>query len=143
MAQKAFPTVEDRWLVMKAFIDEYGLVKQHIDSYNRFAEKELKEIVKEFGVVATPRREYEVRIVDVELGEPMVMESDGSEHPVTPMECRIRDLTYAAHIKAKVVIVENGIEREPEDIILGFLPVMLRSKADPLAKCFYEGGPRE
>jgi len=143
LAQATFPTVEDRWLVMKAFIDEFGLVKQHIDSYNRFVEKELKEIVREFGVISTPRREYEVRIVDVELGEPMVMESDGSEHPVTPMECRIRDLTYAAPIKAKVVIVENGIEREPEDIILGFLPVMLRSKADPLARCFYEGGPRE
>jgi DNA-directed RNA polymerase subunit B len=138
-----FPTPEDRWLVMKAFIEEYGLVRQHIDSYNRFIEKELKEIVKAFGTVSTPRREYEVRIVDVELGEPMVIESDGSEHPVTPMECRIRDLTYAAPIKAKVVVVENGVEREAEEIILGFLPVMLRSKADPLARCFYEGRPRE
>ncbi|WP_397470794.1 DNA-directed RNA polymerase subunit B [Pyrofollis japonicus] len=128
---------------MKAFIDEYGLVRQHIDSFNRFVEKELKQIVKEFGRISTPRRYYEIKIVDVELGEPMVIESDGGEHPVTPMECRIRDLTYAAPIKAKVVVVENGVEQEPEEVILGFLPIMLRSKADPLARCFYEGGDRE
>ncbi len=137
-AQHVFPGTDDRWLVMKAFIDEYGLVRQHIDSYNRFIERELKQIVKEFGYIATPRREYEVKIIDVELGEPMVSESDGSEHPVTPMECRIRDLTYWAPLKAKVVIVESGIEREPEEIILGYIPVMLRSKADPLARCFYD-----
>ncbi len=142
-SSEAFPSVEDRWVVMKAFIDEYGLVRQHIDSFNRFVEKELKQIVREFGRVATPRRYYEIRIVDVELGEPMVIESDGGEHPVTPMECRIRDLTYAAPIKAKVVVVENGVEQEPEEVILGFLPIMLRSKADPLARCFYEGGDRE
>ncbi|RUM47780.1 MAG: DNA-directed RNA polymerase subunit B [Hyperthermus sp.] len=133
-----FPSPEDRWLIISSFIEEYGLVRQHIDSFNRFVEKDLKRIVKEFGTIATPRREYEVRIVDVELGTPSVIESDGSEHTVTPMECRIRDLTYWAPIKAKVVIVEGGIEREPEETVLGYLPIMLRSKADPLAKCFYE-----
>lgn len=128
---------------MKAFFDEYGLVRQHIDSFNRFIEQDLPEIVKAFGHIATPRREYEFKIIDVSLGEPMVVESDGSEHPVTPLECRIRDLTYWAPIRAKVVVSENGIEREPEEIILGYLPIMLRSKADPLAKCFYDGRPKE
>ena len=137
-APHGFPSNDDRWLVMQAFINEYGLVRQHIDSFNRFVEKELPQIVKEFGYIATPRREYEIKILDVELGEPMVTESDGSEHPVTPMECRIRDLTYWAPIKAKVVIVESGIEREPEEIILGYLPIMLRSKADPVSRCFYD-----
>ncbi len=141
---QTFPTPEDRWLVMKAFLEEYGLVRQHLDSFNRFVEKELKEIIREHGVISTPRREYEVRIVEIELGEPIVEESDGSEHPVTPLECRLRDLTYEVPIKAKVVIVENGIEHEPEEVKLGTLPIMLRSKADPLARCFYEGrDPRE
>ena len=139
-AAPGFPSNDDRWLVMKSFIDEYGLVRQHIDSFNRFVEKDLKEIVMEYGYIATPKREYEVKIIDVELGEPSVIESDGSEHPITPMEARIRDLTYWAPIKAKVVVVESGIESEPEEVILGYLPIMLRSKADPLARCFYEPG---
>ncbi len=143
MASQQFPSMEDRWTVMKAFLEEYGLVRQHIDSYNRFVEKDLKEIVREYGVASTPRREYELRIVDVEIGEPMVVESDGSEHPVTPLECRIRDLTYWAPIKAKVVLYEGGVERAREEVIIGYLPIMLRSKADPLARCFYEGRPRE
>ncbi|MET1128156.1 MAG: DNA-directed RNA polymerase subunit B [Thermoproteota archaeon] len=135
-------TRDDFWEVVRAFIEEYGLVRQHIDSFNRFVEKELKEIVKEFGEIFTPKHDYGIKIVDVSLGEPRVLESDGSEHPVTPMECRIRDLTYAAPIIAKVVLVEGGIEHEPEEVLLGYLPIMLRSKADPLARCFYEGKDR-
>ena len=138
-----FPSMEDRWLVMKAFLEEYGLVRQHLESFNRFIEKDLKEIIKEHSVISTPRREYEVRIVDVEIGEPIVVESDGSQHPVTPLECRLRDLTYEAPLKAKVVTIENGIEHEIEEVTLGTIPIMLRSKADPLAKCFYEGGSKE
>lgn len=142
----SFPGSEDRWLIMEAFLKEYGLVRQHIDSYNRFIERELREIVKEFGSITTPQRDLELRIIDVKLGPPTVVEIDGSEHTTTPLECRIRDLTYAAPLKAKIVIVENGVERElKEDIIIGYIPIMLRSKADPLAECFYNKNtdPRE
>ncbi len=136
-------TREAKWLVARAFIEEYGLVRQHIDSFNRFVDVDLHEIVKEFGTITTPGRNYEVRILEVRLGEPTVVESDGSEHTVTPMECRIRDLTYAAPIIAKVMLIEGGIEHEPEEVIIGYLPIMLRSKADPLARCMYEGRPWE
>ena len=142
---KAFPSPEDRWIVMRKFIEEYGLVRQHIDSFNRFIERGLKEIVRNFGTVVTPRRDIEIKILDVEIGEPTIMEIDGSEHSTTPMECRLRDFTYQAPLKAKIAVKEHGIESSIEsDVLLGYLPIMLRSKADPLARCFYEPEiPRE
>ena len=32
---------EDRWELVKAFLKERGLVKQHIDSFNNFIENKL------------------------------------------------------------------------------------------------------
>ena len=135
-----FPSADDRWLVIKKFLEEYGLVRQHIDSFNRFIEKELKEIVKTYGVITTPRRDIEIRILDVWLGEPVIREViDASEHPTTPMECRLRDFTYQVPILARIAQREHGIEQKIEDnVVIGYLPVMLRSKADPLARCFYD-----
>ncbi len=140
----AFPTHYDRWIVMQKYLEENGLVNHHINSYNRFIEKDLKEIVKSMGRVTTPRRDIEIRIEDVWLGEPLINEVDGSKHDTTPMECRLRDFTYQVPIRARIVIEQGFKKNNVEEIILGYLPVMLRSKADPLSKCMYDPEyPRE
>ncbi|AEM38092.1 DNA-directed RNA polymerase subunit B [Pyrolobus fumarii 1A] len=140
------PSADDRWAIMRAFFDEYGLTKQHIDSYNRFLERDLLEIIKSYSVIDVGGQ-YKLEIVldgiksGLELlGPPMVREGDGSERTdVTPLECRIRDLTYEAPIRVRVRLIE-GVVVDEQEVVLGMLPIMLRSKADPLARCFYERG---
>ncbi len=141
------PSPDDRWLVMRKFFDEYGLTRQHIDSFNRFVEKDLLEILKSYREIDAGGGQYRLEFVldgitsGLQLlGHPVIKEADGSERlDVTPFECRVRDITYEVPIRVRVRLIE-GVVAEEDEVVLGMLPVMLRSKADPLARCFYEKG---
>ncbi|WP_400260241.1 DNA-directed RNA polymerase subunit B [Candidatus Methanomassiliicoccus intestinalis] len=65
---------------------------------------------------------------------PIVREANGATHPLTPMEARLRNLNYLAPIYLDFTIIEDGIEKEPETVHIGDLPVMLRSKRCNLYK---------
>ena len=41
----------DFWLLMRAFLEEEGLVRQHLDSYNDFVENNLQRIINEVGEI--------------------------------------------------------------------------------------------
>ncbi len=64
----------------------------------------------------------------ISVGTPKVKEANGAEKELTPMESRLRNLTYKAPIYLEFTVVENGIDREPEKVRIGDLPVMIRSK---------------
>jgi DNA-directed RNA polymerase subunit B len=64
--------------------------------------------------------------IHVEL--PIVKEANGSTHEITPMEARLRSLSYKAPIYLEFTVVENGIDREPERVMIGELPIMVKSK---------------
>ena len=50
------------------------------------------------------------------------------------MEARLRNLNYLAPIELEFTIIEDGIEKEPEKVHIGDLPIMLRSKRCNLYK---------
>ncbi len=127
-------TPEDRWALMKAFIDEKGLVRQHLDSFNDFLVNGIKEIIKENSIVTTSDPNVYVVIKDVEIGEPQFKEVEGTVVEVTPMMCRIRNLTYSAPIYLIMALVENGIEVSVQKVFVGELPIMIRSLKDPLSR---------
>ncbi|MBI5000967.1 MAG: DNA-directed RNA polymerase subunit B [Euryarchaeota archaeon] len=62
------------------------------------------------------------------IGQPVVKEANGSTNELTPMEARLRNLTYQAPIELEFTIIEDGFEHEPERVHIGDLPVMVRSK---------------
>ncbi len=62
------------------------------------------------------------------VGPPFVKEAVGSKPSVTPMEARLRNLTYLAPIDLTVTVVENGVERAPETVHIGDIPVMVKSR---------------
>jgi len=64
----------------------------------------------------------------ITVGEPTAKEANGATHPLTPMEARLRNLNYSAPIFLDFTVVENGIEREPERVHIGNLPIMVKSK---------------
>ncbi|MCC6059530.1 MAG: hypothetical protein LM563_04745, partial [Thermofilum sp.] len=87
---------EDLWELVKAYVKEFGLVRQHIDSFNAFLERGLQEIVDEVGGVKIEAHGVEVRFGRIEVGDPVFKEADGSEIALTPMIARLRNITYAA-----------------------------------------------
>jgi DNA-directed RNA polymerase subunit B len=64
----------------------------------------------------------------ISVGEPVAKEANGAQHPLTPMEARLRNLNYTAPIYLDFTVYENGIEREPERVHIGNLPIMTKSK---------------
>ncbi len=64
----------------------------------------------------------------ITLGLPVVKEANGATHSLTPMEARLRNLNYTAPIYLDFTVIENGIEREPERVHVGNLPIMVKSK---------------
>ncbi|RPB12830.1 beta and beta-prime subunits of DNA dependent RNA-polymerase [Morchella conica CCBAS932] len=120
-------TAEDKWTLLPAFLKVKGLVKQHIDSFNFFVDVELKQIVKaNERVVSDVDPQFFFRYTDIRVGTPERLDIQ-SNAEITPNECRLRDLTYAAPIfvdveysRGKQIVRRRGMN-------IGRLPIMLRS----------------
>lgn len=69
-----------------------------------------------------------VKLGRIEVAHPIVKEANGSTHKITPMEARIRNISYVAPVFQEFTLVEDGIEDEPERVMIGYLPIMVRSK---------------
>jgi DNA-directed RNA polymerase subunit B len=126
----------DLWNVLKEFIKEVGLVKQHIDSYNEFIDYGIQAIVDEVGEIPIEVEEFpfKIKLGKVEIGTPKVVELGGSERQIYPNEARIRNLTYAAPLYLEMTPVIDNKEGQRELVYIGDLPVMLKSKICPLSK---------
>ncbi|MFW9962080.1 MAG: DNA-directed RNA polymerase subunit B [Candidatus Sifarchaeia archaeon] len=126
------------WPVIEAFFDQYGLVGQHLDSFNRFIREELQQVVDSVGKLTPKIEGYVVELGDIHVDEPSIREADGSEHKLYPNEARIRNLTYASklHLDMTPVRKEGSVSTRLETmrIYIGDLPIMLRSE-----KCHLNG----
>ncbi len=120
------------WPVIEAFFDHYGLVGQHLDSFNRFIREELQEVVDSVAKLNPKVEGYHVELGDITVEAPSVREADGREHPLYPNEARIRNLTYASKLYLDMTPVrkEGSISTRMETlrIYIGDMPIMLRSE---------------
>jgi DNA-directed RNA polymerase subunit B len=125
----------DLWSLMEGFFREKGLVRQHLDSYNEFVERGLQEIINEVGeiLIEIPDFSLKIKLGKVEVERPRVVEVDGSDHLIYPMEARLRNLTYAAPMYLEVAEVRDGKEGSTERVYIGDLPIMLKSEFCPLS----------
>ncbi|MEM4699333.1 MAG: DNA-directed RNA polymerase subunit B [Candidatus Nezhaarchaeales archaeon] len=129
-------SIEDRWALVEAFIKEHGLVRQHLDSYNDFVTNTIQRIVEEQKEVAAG--DVKVKFLKISITEPYAREADGSErkehNPVTPMEARLRNMTYAKSLKLTVKVSAGGIEGPPVEVFIGYFPIMVKSVLCPLSR---------
>jgi len=138
---------DDLLLLQKAFFTEKGLVRQHLDSYNEFIEHGLQEVIDEVGEIEieVPESPYKIKLNQIWIIDPQsritgpyVIEVDGTKHEVYPMETRFRNLTYAAPISLEMTPIIDGRELETELVMIGDLPVMLKSKLCALSQLLPE-----
>jgi len=140
-------TQDDFLLLQKAFFREKGLVRQHLDSYNEFIDIGLQEVINEVGEIdiEVPESPYKIKLGQVwiidpqsKIGGPYVTEVDGTKHEVYPMEARFRNLSYAAPLALEMTPIVDGREQETELVLIGDLPVMLKSKLCVLSQLLPE-----
>lgn len=124
-------------LLQKAFFKEKGLVRQHLDSYNDFIDHGLQEIVDEVGAIdiEIPESPYKIRlgqawVIDPQsrISGPYLTEVDGTKHEIFPIEARFRSLSYVAPVAVEMTPIIDGREQDTELVLIGDIPVMLKSK---------------
>ncbi|KAJ4153695.1 hypothetical protein LMH87_010170 [Akanthomyces muscarius] len=130
-------TKEDKFQLLPAFLKVKGLVKQHIDSYNFFVEHEIKDIVRANRTIRSDvDSNFWLEFTDIRVDHPQRQDykEAKSSTDVTPMECRLRDMTYAAPILVDIVYIRDKQKIIRRNVSLGRMPVMLRS-----SKCRLSG----
>ncbi|MDI9620032.1 MAG: DNA-directed RNA polymerase subunit B [Candidatus Nezhaarchaeota archaeon] len=125
-------TVEDRWDLIKSYVRENGLTRQHIASYNEFVLHGLQKTIYEFGGLEV--KDVKIRFDKVHIGAPMIKEADGSERSILPMEARLRNLSYAGPLYVTMTKYVNGVRESTSKVFVGYFPIMVRSVLCPLSK---------
>ncbi|PWY98866.1 putative DNA-directed RNA polymerase III, 130 kd subunit [Testicularia cyperi] len=127
-------SIEDKWQLVPAFLQVKGLVKQHIDSYNYFVDHELKNIIKANEKITSDiDPKFYLKYTDIVVGEPRRVDAEALNRPITPHECRLRDITYSAHIFVSIEYTRGGKIVRRRNVPIGRIPVMLRSNKCVLA----------
>ena len=121
---------------MPAFLRVRGLVRQHIDSYNYFVQTELSAILQANAkVLCDADPSFFLRYTDIRIGSPAAEDVvDLTVTPITPQECRLRDMTYAAPILVDVEYTKGRTLMRRHSVVIGRMPIMLRS-----CHCVLEG----
>ncbi len=112
-------------LVMKNYLKNHSLVESNITSFNNFIEKRLQEIVDEIQATID-NEDFEITLGKIEVGNPKVIEADGSYSFITPSEARLRNLTYAAPVTMELTVKKDG-QVDSEVVEIGKMPVMVKS----------------
>ena len=74
--------------------------------------------------------DIQVRMKNMTLGPPTIREANGSEHPSSPLECRLRKLTYMSPIYLDFTIHRDDLPQPivEEKVQIGSVPIMVRSR---------------
>ncbi|CAM6092659.1 unnamed protein product [Calypogeia fissa] len=128
-------TVVDKFALLPAFLKVKGLVKQHIDSFNYLINCEIKKIIHAKAnekITSDVDPNFYLKFTDIFVGKPCV-EQDYIVEDITPHQCRLRDMTYAAPIsvdveytRGKEIVVRKGKDGQGA-LVVGRMPLMLRS----------------
>ena len=117
--------------LLNSYKQSVGFVNHQIESFDEFINSRLQKIIDEIGEIEleTPElSEFKIKLGAVRIPQPTIKEADGALRKITPQEARLRDLTYASPIIVEMIPVINGVEQEPQEVKLGELPIMVKSK---------------
>ena len=139
-------TLKDKFELLPAFLKVRGLVRQHIDSFNYLINDEIKKIIAAKAnekVTCDTDPNFYLKYTNIHVGKPSV-EEDFIVEDITPQQCRLRDMTYAAPVTVDVEytrgkeIVTNTAKNGVGGVTIGRIPLMLRS-----SRCILTGKSEE
>jgi len=114
-------------IVVKKYLENHSLVESNVTSFNEFIEHRMQEIVDEVSSsIEQEEEDFEIKLGKIEVGRPIVIESDGSSSMVMPFEARLRKLTYAAPISLELTVKKDG-QIDSEVVEIGKIPIMVKS----------------
>ena len=120
-------------ILVENYFREKSLISSNIESFNKFIDKYLQEIINENKeveptIIPGNIQDFKIRLDKIWVSKPEVTEADGSKREITPTEARLRKISYAAPIYLEVSSHVNGVQREAFKSQIGNLPIMIKSK---------------
>ncbi len=115
--------------LIEAYYRVNTLVKQQFESYNKFVDKGIQDVVSHIGKIQTNVEGFELKLGKIRIEQPRYYEVKGGYRQIYPTEARLRNLTYASPVFLEIIPVFNGVERPTySDVFIGEIPVMVKSK---------------
>ncbi len=118
--------VNTKNILVEKYLKQHSLVESNIRSFNDFIKNRTQQIVDEINEGLTDE-DLEIKFGRVRIGRPNVVEADGSVNMITPMEARLRNLTYAAPVYVELSVKFEG-QTESTEVEIGRIPVIVRSE---------------
>jgi DNA-directed RNA polymerase beta subunit len=138
----------DKYFVDNKSVDSISpLVKHQIDSYNKFINTTLPQIISGFNPIKITTKQTEVdnkiqkiniNVLNPSLTKPIYQLPDGTQTVMTPYIARMNNLTYSSSLYVNVHIVieylndDNvvvKIDKCVNNVYIGKIPIMVRSNA--------------
>lgn len=100
----------DARALVKSMFRHEGLVRHHLESFNKFITEHTQHIVKEKStiVLECTNMRHVMRFQDVHFTKPTFQEEDGTIRDITPQECMLRKQTYQGSLHADLLHVEEA-----------------------------------
>jgi DNA-directed RNA polymerase subunit B len=114
-------------LLVEKYLEQHSLVESNILSFNDFLKNRMQTIVNELNS-SLNNEEVEIRLGKIRLGEPNIIEADGSSSVLTPMIAKLRNLTYSAPVFVDLSI-QYGEQADDAEVEIGRIPIIVRSAA--------------
>jgi len=120
-----------RWPIIQDILSREGVAKQHLNSFDEFLKKGLQDIIDEIGHIDIENAEYpyKIQLGRIQFKQPRMMELDGSVTHITPVEARLRNVSYVAPLMLEASVIEDGKTLETRFIHIGDIPVMVKSES--------------
>ncbi|CAK5062077.1 unnamed protein product [Meloidogyne enterolobii] len=134
--QASHKILSDKAALIPSFLKTKGLFNQHIASFNYFVDVEIKNIVKANDKITSDANPvFYLKYNDINVGMPSSEEGFNIiNEKITPHECRLRDMTYSAPIYVNVEYTRGNQRVVSKNIVIGRMPIMLRSSRCVLSK---------
>ncbi|MDP4039224.1 MAG: DNA-directed RNA polymerase subunit B'' [Candidatus Pacearchaeota archaeon] len=115
----------EKHLLVKKYLEQHSLVESNVRSFNDFIKNKMQQIVNEINDNLS-HDEVEIKFGKIRIGKPNITEADGSVSAITPVEAKLRTLTYSAPIHAEIS-VNYGENSDSSEVEIGRIPVIVRS----------------
>lgn len=113
-------------LVVKKYLEKHSLVESNITSFNNFIDQRMQEIVSEISETIN-NEDFEIKLGNIKVGKPQVVEADGSTSLIMPSDARLRNLTYSAPVSLELTVRKDD-QIDSEIVEIGKIPIMIKSK---------------
>jgi DNA-directed RNA polymerase subunit B len=120
-------------VIVEAYLKEFSLTQSNLDSFNDFFERRLQQIINSLNEQLRQEK-ADIELGKIWLGKAEVVEIDGSKRLITPIECRLRKLSYTAPLYLEI----GYVGKEKQVVEIARIPVMVKSKF-----CNLYGLPKE